>query len=139
MRKFLIAYKTNNNQVNVNDIVRNIKTHEIFVVLTINNNIGSGSSFGESDISDLEVITIGIQPLNLYTNIDDMSNISWNPFKNIKNKKDRNKWLQDEEYCKNSFIHFNSKEFEIKMISKIGTIIDSGSVYFYNTFKYVMP
>ncbi len=139
MRKFIISYKKINNTICVDSIVRNTISHEVFVVTNIKENIIYGSSFGDTNISDLEVVEIGIQPLNLYTNNDDISNITWNPFKKYKNKIDQNKWKADEDYCNRSFTHFISKEIEIQMIPKIGTIINGGSMYFYNTFKFILP
>ena len=85
MRKFIISYKKINNTICVDSIVRNTISHEVFVVTNIKENIIYGSSFGDTNISDLEVVEIGIQPLNLYTNNDDISNITWNPFKKYKN------------------------------------------------------
>ena len=137
MRKFIIAYKKVEKPITVNCIVRNNISHEVFTVSDIEECIVFGSSFGQTNISDLDVVEIGIKPLNLYINNDDINNITWNPFKKIINKIDKTKWEKDE-YCNKSFIHFSSKQVEIDMIPKIGTIINSGSNYFYNTFMFIL-
>lgn len=138
MRNFIITYKEKNKSLNIGDIVRNANTHEIFVVEEISETSVFGSKFGETDIGEVCVVNIGIQPLNKYTDINALSLVSTNPFLKIKNKILKNKWLEEEDYCNKSFIHFNSKKSEIEMISKVGTIISGNSEYFHNTFKYVM-
>lgn len=138
MRNFIITYKEKNKSLNIGDIVRNTNTHEIFVVEEISETSVFGSKFGETDIGEVCVVNIGIQPLNRYTDISALSLVSTNPFLKIKNKILKNKWLEEEDYCNKSFIHFNSKKSEIEMISKVGTIISGNSEYFHNTFKYVM-
>lgn len=138
MRNFIITYKEKNKEVNIGDIVRNNTTHEIFVVDDISEKSVYGSKFGETDIGELCVVNIGIQPLNIYTDINTLSSGSVNPFKKIKNKIIKKKWLEEEDYCNNTFSHFNSKKSEIEMIPKIGTIISGNSKYFHSTFKYVM-
>ena len=138
MRKFIIAHQKIENNCKIGDIVRNMVSHEIFIVKSMGNNVIQGSAFGDTNLSDIENIKIGIRPLNKYITNDDITSTTWNPFKKLKDKIDKKKWLEDENYCQTAFIHFNSKEIEIQMIPKIGTIIDGGSPYFYKTFNYIL-